>query len=266
LPLFKNFFVKSFLLDILSLQQFKLGNLVEVLRLAAHGIEVDRARMTAISQNVANLKTAGYQRQVAMAPTFQMRVEAAGGVVPASIADSVQLAIDTTAGAFSPSASLQDVAVEDGYLELIAPSGEPAYTRQGSLRIDAEGRLVNQADLPLAGTQGVIHLPNRPFQVTSSGEIVQNGAVVAQLRLVRFQQAHGLEPAGHGMLRQGTARLDESGVAPRLRPGFQQESNVNSAHEMVRLSETVRHYEALHKLVQGYDDALDKALRKLGDF
>jgi flagellar basal body rod protein FlgG len=35
---------------------------------------------------------------------------------------------------------------------------------------------------------------------------------------------------------------------------------------MVRLSETVRHFEALHKVVQGYDESLEKAIRKLGEF
>jgi flagellar basal body rod protein FlgG len=35
---------------------------------------------------------------------------------------------------------------------------------------------------------------------------------------------------------------------------------------MVRLSETVRHFEAMQKLVQGYDDSLEKAIRKLGEF
>jgi flagellar basal-body rod protein FlgF len=41
---------------------------------------------------------------------------------------------------------------------------------------------------------------------------------------------------------------------------------VSSPQEMVRMTETVRHFEALSRIVQGYDDALEKTIRKLGDF
>ncbi len=47
--------------------------------------------------------------------------------------------------------------------------------------------------------------------------------------------------------------------------GQREGSNVSSSAEMVRLMETSRHFEAMAKVVQGYDDAMDKAIRKLGD-
>jgi flagellar basal body rod protein FlgG len=43
-------------------------------------------------------------------------------------------------------------------------------------------------------------------------------------------------------------------------------SNVDSAGEMVRLTETVRHFESLQKIVQGYDATLEATIRKLGEF
>jgi flagellar basal body rod protein FlgG len=36
--------------------------------------------------------------------------------------------------------------------------------------------------------------------------------------------------------------------------------------EMVRMIETMRHFEASQKVVQAYDGILDKAISKLGDF
>ena len=50
-----------------------------------------------------------------------------------------------------------------------------------------------------------------------------------------------------------------------MQSGRVEASNVNTAAEMVRLMETTRHFEAMARLVQGYDDTMDKALRKLGD-
>ena len=53
---------------------------------------------------------------------------------------------------------------------------------------------------------------------------------------------------------------------PQLRAGYQENSNVNSAEEMVRLTETVRHFEAMQKAMQGYGEVYEQTLRKLGEF
>ena len=51
-----------------------------------------------------------------------------------------------------------------------------------------------------------------------------------------------------------------------LNQGFLEGSNVSSPQEMVRLSETVRHFESMQRIVQGYDESLEKSIRKLGEF
>jgi flagellar basal-body rod protein FlgG len=55
-------------------------------------------------------------------------------------------------------------------------------------------------------------------------------------------------------------------AADAIRTGYLENSNVNSSHEMVSLAETVRHFEALTRIAQGYDDVLEKTIRKLGEF
>jgi len=35
---------------------------------------------------------------------------------------------------------------------------------------------------------------------------------------------------------------------------------------MVRLTETLRHFESMQKVFQGYDEMMENALRKLGEF
>jgi len=51
-----------------------------------------------------------------------------------------------------------------------------------------------------------------------------------------------------------------------MRSGYQESSNVNSSQEMVRMTETVRHFEAMQKIMQGYGDSLDNSIKKLGEF
>jgi flagellar basal body rod protein FlgG len=140
------------------------------------------------------------------------------------------------------------------------------YTRQGNFRVDVRGRLVGTQGLPVLGTSGEITLGNAPFTVSALGEVSQGGRVVGTLKLVSFDHPSRLQSLGNGTYGQGAAQVDERASGARLRSGFSEASNVSSAQEMVRLSETVRHFEALHKVVQGYDESLEKAIRKLGEF
>lgn len=230
------------------------------------GMQADEARLKAISQNIANVLTPGYKAQVPVTTSFVKQLDNLGRVLTDDAHAPASTVIDSRAGNLRYTGNLDDVAVEGAaFLELAGTSG-PIYTRQGSLRVDVNGRLVGTQGLPVLGTSGEIVLANAPFSVSALGEVSQGGRVVGTLKLVSFDHPERLEALGNGTYAQGAARVDEGAGGARLRPGFSEASNVNSAQEMVRLSETVRHYEALHKVVQGYDESLEKAIRKLGEF
>lgn len=221
----------------------------------------DLSRLATVSQNIANVTTPGYKKQIAA--VFATHIDNAGN---ASVEQRARPTIDTAAGPLRPSNSPNDVAIEDdGFFELITPQG-PAFTRQGSLRVNAEGVLVGSQGLPVSGAGGPIRLLAAPFTVAANGNIEQGGRIVGQLKLVHFEQAFMLQAVGNGAYEQGNARLSSEARVGKLRTGFLEGSNVSSPQEMVRLSETVRHFEALQRIVQGYDETLEKAIRKLGDF
>ncbi len=68
------------------------------------------------------------------------------------------------------------------------------------------------------------------------------------------------------MYGQGAARMENAAASGAVRVGYQENSNVNSPQEMIRLTETVRHFESMQKVMQGYEDVFEKAMRKLGEF
>lgn len=238
---------------------------MELQGVALLGMQADEARLKAISQNIANVLTPGYKAQVPVIGSFVRQLDSLGRV-QADAQSANSNVIDARAGNLRYTGNLDEVAVEgNAFLELAGTDG-PVYTRQGSLRVDVRGRLVGSQGLPVQGISGDINLANAPFSVSASGEVSQGGRVVGTLKLVEFDHPSRLESLGNGTYAAGSARVDERAAGARLRPGFSEASNVSSAQEMVRLSETVRHYEALHKVVQGYDESLEKAIRKLGEF
>ena len=52
---------------------------------------------------------------------------------------------------------------------------------------------------------------------------------------------------------------------PRVRQGYVEASNVVPMREMVRLIETMRHFEASQRVVRSYDDMMDRAFSLLGE-
>ena len=99
-----------------------------------------------------------------------------------------------------------DVAVEgNGFLVVQQADGTPAYTRNGALRTDGDGRLVNAEGLPL---DPPISIPPDAASVSISS----NGTVsvmlpgqgtpsdVGQIQLANFVNPAGLQGIGHNLL------------------------------------------------------------------
>jgi flagellar basal body rod protein FlgG len=237
--------------------------------IAAAAMQQDTARLQGIAQNLSNALTPGYKKQIVATGSFaaQFRAASAGPVqASATLSIPTQLLLDPSAGTLRSTGQSTDIAIDGaGYFELASPTG-PLYTRRGSLRLDANGRLVGPQDMPVMGMGGQIVLGGDPFTITQNGDVIQNGATVARLRVVNFRQPELLEPAGGSSYAQGKAELDDVTVPARLRIGYEENSNVDTAREMVSLTETMRHFEAMQKIVQGYDEVLEKSIRKLGEF
>jgi flagellar basal-body rod protein FlgF len=221
---------------------------MDPISLIAASMQADMQRMQAISQNIANVSTAGYKREVAVPGTT-------GAVLR-----------DHRPGTLRATGNPLDFAIEgEGYFEVAGETG-PAYTRQGAFHIDGNGRLVTAQGYPVLGAAGELSLTGASVTVDPSGELRQQGRLVGRIQLVRFADHDALAPLGNALFALGQARRDDTGQAGRIRSGFLENSNVNSPQEMVRMTETVRHFESMQKLMQGYQDAFDKALNKLGEF
>lgn len=240
------------------------------LAIASIGMQADLRRAESISHNIANVLTVGFKRHVTVASDFHLQVEAAHQLAAQGVnfrsQPPVSLSIDARPGLFRHTGNPQDVAIEgDSFFEIQTATGL-AYTRQGNFRVNSEGQLVTGNGSPVSGAGSGISLTNTPFSIAANGEIKQADRVVGRVKLVKFTSASALQPDGAGVYLQGAAAFDGNAHSDTLKSGFLEGSNVSTPQEMVRLTETVRHFESLQKFVQGHDESLEKAIRKLGEF
>ena len=226
-------------------------------------------QMNVISQNLANVSTTGFRREIAVTRPFADVLAATGpDGIPFGYAVNLprlEVVQDTRSGTLRTTSNPLDFAIEgDGFFEISTGAGA-RYTRQGNFRVDSTGRLVTDAGSPVMGVSGEIVLASDQVTVDTEGRIFEKDKQVGQLRMVRFANACAMQSAGSGLYSAAGAAPDPAG-AGTVRQGFLEGSNVNSTREMVRMIETVRLFEAGQKIVQAYDDMLDRALTKLGDY
>ncbi len=251
------------------------------LNIAATGMLAQQTNVEVISNNIANMNTTAYTRR---RPEFSdllyqnlRRVGAAssdaGTIVPTGV--QLGLGVKTTAvyritetGSVQNTDNTLDMAIQGkGYFQIRLPSGETAYTRDGSFQLSDQGQIVtHEGYTVLPG----INVPNDAvgISVNSSGQVLikRDGttelASVGQLQLSIFPNEAGLEARGDNLYMEtpasGPAAVANPGTAGygTVLQGYLETSNVNVVSEVTNLISAQRAYEMNSKVIQTSDEML----------
>jgi len=237
----------------------------DLLAIAALAMNDDTTRMATISHNLANATTPGFKKEIPVSRPFAEVLSAqmaGGGAGIATTLPASTSVVDMRPGSLRYTGAPLDVALDsDGWFELAAGDGA-VYTRAGSFQIDARGRLVGPNGIPLAGT---ITLSTTQPRIDAAGRVFEDDKPVGQLRVVKIEHPELMQKLGDGLYAAPSSDVGEVSEV-RVRQGYLENSNVTTLTEMVRIIDTVRHFEASQKLIQSYDGLLDRAIRTLGEF
>jgi flagellar basal-body rod protein FlgG len=254
--------------------------MTQALWIAKTGLDAQQTRMSVISNNLANVNTAGFKRDRAnFEDLLYQTVRQPGGStseqtqLPTGLQIGTGVRVAATAknfsqGNLSNTGNALDVAVNGrGFFEVLMPDGTSAYTRDGSFQINSQGEMVTNSGYPV---QPGLQLP----QGTQSVTIGADGTVTAQvpgqadpvqvgsLTLVDFVNPAGLQAKGEnlyaetgasGPAQQGTPGTSGLGT---LIQGSVEGSNVNVVEELVSMIETQRAYETNAKAISTVDNML----------
>lgn len=250
---------------------------------AAAGMAAQQFNIDTISNNIANVNTAGFRaNQARFQDLIYQQLRAPGTPVGSSVvpvAQEVGLGVKIgssekifTQGTIQQTSNPLDVAIEgDGFFAITKPDGSQAYTRDGSFKRDANGSIVT-ADGYFLNPQ--ISVPQNALQVG----VGSDGAVTAvlpgqsapqqlgQIQLSRFTNAAGLAPEGQNLFAQtgasGAPVVSQPGIngAGTLQGGYVENSNVSIVDQMVAMITAQRAFEANSKAVTTADQMLQTAV------
>lgn len=254
--------------------------MIKSLNTAATGMQAQQSNLDVIANNLANVNTTGFKKSRAEFEDLMYHTEKEPGAATGMNAVS-PTGVQTGLGV--KTASIQkdfdhgsavltkgplDMQIEGaGFFQVMTPDGQTAYTRDGSFKKDATGRIVDKNGNRLQ-PEITIPLTARGVEVSPSGEvlILQDGnstpQQIGQIDLVTFINPSGLSAAGKNLFMQTGA----SGVPSTTRPGLNgsgfiaqgqlEGSNVNIVDEMVNMISAQRAYETNSKVIQSADQML----------
>jgi flagellar basal-body rod protein FlgG len=244
------------------------------------GLAAQDTQLTTISNNLANAATVGYKRDRAVFEDLLYQIERQPGgqsTEQTELPSGLQLGTGVrvvgtqkqfTEGNLQVTDQALDVAIQGrGFLQVLQPDGNIAYTRNGQLHMSAEGELVTANGLLIEPN---IAVPQDATSITigTDGTVSAkmpgeaNPQVLGNLQLVDFVNPAGLQAMGSNLFVETAASGNpiagipgENGLG-QVMQGMLEGSNVDIVEEMVNMITTQRAYEMNSKVVSTADQML----------
>jgi len=254
--------------------------MLRALRTAALGMAGQQMNVDTIANNLANVNTTGFKKStVEFQDLLYETVETGAGsaLEGHEKPDMVQIGsgnrpVSTyrsfSQGGIAETGNPLDVAINgQGFLQIQRPDGTIAYSRDGAMRVNSSGQLVNASGLTMYPD---ITLPEGVSSINISKDgvisVLIDGSIepeeVGQLELVTFMNPAGMEAIGGNLYSQteasgtpmyGSPGEDRFGVVEQ---GYLEKSNVDVVKEMINLIVSQRAYEINSKAVKTADELL----------
>jgi flagellar basal-body rod protein FlgG len=249
---------------------------------AATGMTAQQMMVDIIANNLANINTNGFKRsQINFQDLLYVEMQAEGTEVASGIKSPGGLEIGSgvraasnvkiyTQGELQTTSNSLDIAIGgEGFLQVVMPSGEIKYTRDGALQINATGQLVTSGGysiepaitVPLDANSITIEKDGGVNVTDSSG----SQSVVGNIQLARFPNPSGLSSDGDNLLKETEASGTPTTGTPgdsgfgTIQSGFLEKSNVQMVTELVNLITAQRAYEINSRAIKAGDDMLQTA-------
>jgi len=254
--------------------------MIKALNTAASGMQAQQTNMDVISNNLANVNTTGYKRSRAefedllyqniKEPGAQSGANAISptGVQVGLGVKTSSVAKDFEVGSPKVTGNPLDLMIEgSGFFPVQMPNGQVAYTRDGTFKKDATGRIVDkngnilQPEIVVPpGTTGIDLGSNGIVNVTVGNN--NDAQQIGQVQLVNFVNPAGLRAIGKNLYVPSNAsgapingQPGENGLGT-IAQGQLEASNVNIVDEMVSMITAQRAYETNSKAMQAVDQML----------
>ena len=255
---------------------------MRALGIASTGMLAQQLNVEVISNNIANLSTTGFKasraefqdllyqnmRSVGSASSDTGTVLPSGLQVGLGVRPAATYRVNSQ-GSLSVTSNPLDLAINGlGFFQVQLPDGTTAYTRAGSLQLNATGQLVTadgytvipNITVPTAATAITVNASGQMLAAIAGSTTQQT---LGQLQLANFVNPAGLDAIGNNLLKETTASGTPITGNPQttnfgaLVQGSLETSNVDTVKEITDLISAQRAYEMNSKVINAADQMMN---------
>lgn len=251
--------------------------MVRGLYTASTGMVNQMNRLDVITNNLANSDTTAYKKEGATSQSFDsvytIKIKDSSVYhIPQGIGNMTlgvkigETYTDYNDGPLKETGNTYDMAISgNGFFAISYADSNGTesvrYTRDGSFTTNVDGILMTKdGDFVLDESGSIITIPESAnVTINSAGTIYADGAEVATLQIVDFENYDYLEKFGENMYIpvNGATFTNPNCVVSQ---GYLEASNVNIISEMVEMITVARDYESNQKVIQTVDESLKAAV------
>jgi flagellar basal-body rod protein FlgG len=233
--------------------------MLEGLYSAAAGMAAQQERLDAVANDLANVNTTGYKKErVGFRDLLYTQAGRGAGtqVFEGAGAATTTLGRTLEQGSLQNTGRMLDMAIEGQGFIRVNHNGQVALTRDGSLQVNAQGRLMTSSG---DYVQPNITVPagTSPEDITigKNGLVSVKGTQVGTIQLVTVPSPEGLTPIGDNLFQPGAASGNiRAANGATLEQGFLEASNVDMSDAMVDMMNSQRSFQLASKAISMQDE------------
>jgi flagellar basal-body rod protein FlgF len=245
--------------------------------LSASGADSYSRYLEVIANNVANVDTPGFRRELPIIKAYHAEAIEQG---LASAGDGGLHDVGGGVGMFQTVTSfeigqIQRTGVESDmmladprgdHFFVVDQDGQQMLTRAGNFLFDRDGYLVTQSGRQvLSANGGPIRInPTLPYEFDSTGGVVQQATGTrTELAVVRPASLHELEHMGENLFATQGQLQAVPAEERRIRSGYLETSAARPVQEMVDMIKVTRAYESNVRMIQQQDGITESLLSRV---
>jgi flagellar basal body rod protein FlgG len=229
--------------------------------------------MQVLSNNLANVDTTGFKRELAIPQAQAAEAIQRGEASPEdadwnNIGGGVGIGETITEyslGKFRETGKITDLALpRNDHFFAVERDGETLLTRAGDFDFDSSGALRTQRGEAVLGVDGPLVANSKlPVSMMPDGRVMQEGAEVGRVRIEKPNSLGDLVRLGGNAFRPLAETTTVTQGETQIMSGFLETSSVSPTSEMMELIETSRAYEANTKMIQNQDHITGELLSRV---
>jgi flagellar basal-body rod protein FlgF/flagellar basal-body rod protein FlgG len=243
------------------------------LYISAEGAYAQAKRLEVVANNLANVDTVGFKRDMALFQAYYAEATQQGLDTPGSgsindLSGGVMLqqtVTDYSPGPLKHTEVPTDMAIQGSGYFVVQKDGEKLLTRAGNFQLTASGELITQQGYPVLSDDNspiVIDPTSGPWTLTSTGIIRQRGTA-QKLALMRPASPGDLTKQGENLFRPLTEPEAVPDAERQLSNGYLEMSGVRPTTELIDMIEASRAVEANVSMMQTQDQTLSALVNRV---